>query len=86
MEIGLFPLRMVLLPAERVPLHIFEPRYKELIGECLAEGREFGLVLTDDDGLREVGTRADVVEVLERFRTDDSTSSSRAASAFGCSS
>ena len=67
MEIGLFPLGMVLLPTERVPLHIFEPRYKELIGECLDEGREFGLVLADDDGLREIGTRAAVVEVAERF-------------------
>jgi Lon protease-like protein len=66
-EIGLFPLALVLLPTERVPLHIFEPRYKELIGECLAEGREFGLVLEDDQGRREVGTRAGVIEVLQVF-------------------
>jgi Lon protease-like protein len=66
-EIGLFPLGMVLLPAEQVPLHVFEPRYKELIGECLAEGREFGLVYADDEGMRQVGTRASVVEVLDRF-------------------
>lgn len=66
-EIGLFPLELVLLPTERVPLHIFEPRYKELIGECLAEDREFGLVLEDDQGRREVGTRAGVVEVLQVF-------------------
>ncbi len=66
-EIGLFPLELVLLPTERVPLHIFEDRYKELIGECLAREGEFGLVLADDRGLREVGTRAAVTEVLERF-------------------
>jgi Lon protease-like protein len=66
-EIGLFPLGIVLLPTELVPLHIFEPRYRELIGECLVEEREFGLVLADDDGLREVGTLAAVTEVLERF-------------------
>ena len=67
-EIGLFPLGMVLLPTELVPLHIFEPRYRELIGECLDEEREFGLILADeDDGLREIGTRAAVTEVLERF-------------------
>jgi ATP-dependent Lon protease len=66
-EIGLFPLGVVLLPTERIPLHIFEPRYRELIGECLETGREFGLVLADDDGVREVGTRAAVAEVLERF-------------------
>jgi Lon protease-like protein len=66
-EIGLFPLGIVLLPTELVPLHIFEPRYQELIDECLDEEREFGLVLADDDGLREVGTRAAVTEVLERY-------------------
>jgi len=66
-EIGLFPLELVLLPTERVPLHIFEPRYKELIGECLRSGREFGLVLEDVQGRREVGTRAAVVEVLQVF-------------------
>jgi Lon protease-like protein len=65
--IGLFPLELVLLPTERVPLHIFEPRYKELVGECLREGREFGLLLEDDGGRREIGTRAEVVEVLQIF-------------------
>jgi ATP-dependent Lon protease len=66
-ELGLFPLNLVLLPGEQAPLHIFEPRYRELIGECLEDGEEFGLVLADDDGLREIGTRAGVIEVLERF-------------------
>jgi ATP-dependent Lon protease len=66
-EIGLFPLELVLMPSEQVPLHIFEPRYRELIGECLTEGREFGLLLEDEEGRREVGTRAGVVEVLELF-------------------
>jgi Lon protease-like protein len=63
-ELGLFPLPLVLLPTEHLPLHIFEDRYKELIGECLADDREFGLVFADDDGVREIGTRAGVVEVL----------------------
>jgi Lon protease-like protein len=66
-EIGLFPLPIVLLPTEQVPLHVFEDRYKELIGECLADDREFGFVYADDDGLREIGTRAGVTEVLARF-------------------
>jgi Lon protease-like protein len=66
-ELGLFPLGIVLLPTERIPLHIFEPRYKELIGECLDAGREFGMLFVDEDGLRRVGTRARVVTVLERF-------------------
>jgi ATP-dependent Lon protease len=66
-EIGLFPLGIVLLPTEQMPLHIFEPRYRELIGECLADEREFGLVYADEDGLRQVGTRAAILEVVERF-------------------
>ncbi|HXV57002.1 MAG TPA: LON peptidase substrate-binding domain-containing protein [Gaiellaceae bacterium] len=66
-EIGLFPLDLVLVPGEQAPLHIFEPRYRELIGECLDFGRDFGLVLEDDAGMRDVGTRCAVVEVLERF-------------------
>jgi Lon protease-like protein len=66
-EIGLFPLGIVLLPQERVPLHIFEERYKELIGECLERDREFGIVFTDEDGIRRTGTLATVVEVLRRL-------------------
>ena len=66
-EIGLFPLGLVLFPGERVPLHIFEERYKELIGECLDTGSEFGIVLLNSKGTRDVGTQAEVVEVLERY-------------------
>jgi Lon protease-like protein len=66
-EIGLFPLGLVLLPTEQVPLHIFEPRYRELIGECLDSEEPFGLVYADEDGIRQVGTLASVVEVTDRF-------------------
>jgi Lon protease-like protein len=66
-EIGLFPLDLVLLPTERVPLHIFEERYKELIGECVREGRDFGLLRTSDAGMAEVGTRAAVAELLQEL-------------------
>jgi Lon protease-like protein len=66
-EIGLFPLGIVLLPTEQVPLHIFEPRYRDLIGRCLEDESDFGLVFADEDGLRAIGTRAAVTEVLERF-------------------
>src|SRR5918995_7341192 len=66
-ELGLFPLGIVLLPTEQIPLHIFEDRYQELIGECLDSDGEFGLVYADEDGLREVGTRARITDVLDRF-------------------
>jgi Lon protease-like protein len=65
-ELGLFPLSIVLVPTERIPLHIFEPRYRELIEECVENETEFGLVLATGDGaVHEIGTRASVLEVLE---------------------
>jgi len=65
-EIGLFPLPLVLVPTERIPLHIFEPRYKELVDECMESGDPFGLVLATGDGaVHEVGTKATVEQVLE---------------------
>ena len=67
-EIGLFPLGLVLLPTEQAPLHIFEPRYLELVDDCIAEESEFGILLADDIGeMREIGTRVSVIEVLERL-------------------
>ncbi|HEX4678589.1 MAG TPA: LON peptidase substrate-binding domain-containing protein [Gaiellaceae bacterium] len=65
-DLGLFPLPIVLVPTERIPLHIFEPRYRELVDECIALGEEFGLVLATGDGaVHEIGTRARIVQVLE---------------------
>src|ERR687890_566460 len=63
----LFPLGLVLIPHELVPLHIFEERYKLMIGECLERDREFGIVWLSDDGLKEIGCSARVSKVLERF-------------------
>jgi Lon protease-like protein len=64
--IGLFPLGIVLLPGEVVPLHIFEERYKKLVGERLEEG-EFGIVLADEDSVRECGTTARVAQLIEEL-------------------
>jgi ATP-dependent Lon protease len=63
----LFPLGLVLLPGEQVPLHIFEERYKQMIGECLDEEREFGILWLADDALKDVGCTARITRVLERF-------------------
>ena len=64
--LGLFPLGIVLLPGEVVPLHIFEERYRKLIGERLEEG-EFGIVLAEDDSVRECGTAARVAQLIEEL-------------------
>src|SRR5689334_15896517 len=64
----LFPLGIVLLPSEVVPLHIFEERYKVMIGEVLdEEDGEFGIVWLSDSGLCDVGCTARVTQVLDRF-------------------
>jgi Lon protease-like protein len=60
----LFPLGIVLLPSEVVPLHIFEERYTLMIGDCLDSDGEFGIVWLSDDGLSEVGCTARVTQVL----------------------
>jgi Lon protease-like protein len=57
----------VLLPGEAVPLHIFEERYKLMIGECLDEESEFGIIWLADDALKDVGCAARITRVLERF-------------------
>jgi Lon protease-like protein len=66
-DFPLFPLGLVALPSELVPLHIFEERYKTMIGHCLDEGSEFGIVWMAEDGLRPVGCACEIAEVVERM-------------------
>lgn len=66
-EIGLFPLAVVLVPSELMPLHIFEQRYRTLVAETIEGERQFALLYADDDGAREIGCTADLVDVVERF-------------------
>jgi Lon protease-like protein len=66
-EFPLFPLGLVALPGELIPLHIFEERYKTMIQECLEREAEFGIVWLSDDGLREVGCACAIDRVLERM-------------------
>jgi Lon protease-like protein len=66
-DFPLFPLGIVALPSELVPLHIFEERFKTMIARCLEEESEFGIVWLADDGLRPIGCACEVAEVLERM-------------------
>jgi Lon protease-like protein len=66
-DFPLFPLGIVALPSELVPLHIFEERYKTMIGECLEQGSEFGIVWMSDDGLQSIGCSCEITEVIERM-------------------
>jgi Lon protease-like protein len=66
-EFPLFPLGLVALPEEIIPLHIFEERYKTMMNLCLTEEREFGIVWLSDDELKEIGCACRIEQVLERL-------------------
>jgi Lon protease-like protein len=66
-DFPLFPLGLVALPTELVPLHIFEERYKTMIDRCLDEESEFGIVWMAEDGLRPIGCACEIAEVIERL-------------------
>jgi len=63
----LFPLDLVLFPGMALPLHIFEPRYKEMIGECLHHDTPFGIVRAVEDGIAQIGCSAEVVTVVKKY-------------------
>ncbi len=66
-EFPLFPLELVALPGELIPLHIFEERYKTMMRECLETGTEFGIIWLSDDGLRDIGCACEIDRVLEQL-------------------
>jgi Lon protease-like protein len=66
-RIPLFPLNVVLLPGADLPLHIFEPRYRQMVRRCVEDHSEFGILLALPDGIVRVGCTAEVVEVSKRY-------------------
>lgn len=67
MRIPIFPLDAVLFPGAALPLHIFEERYREMIGECLKDNTAFGVVRAEGDKMAIIGCTARVVRVVERY-------------------
>ncbi len=65
--IPLFPLAVVVFPRTRLPLHIFEDRYKEMIGNAIREESEFGIVLAKENGVVNAGCTVLVERVLETY-------------------
>ena len=63
----LFPLELVLLPGTPLPLHVFEPRYKEMIRECLAADAPFGVVRVLDEGIAEIGCTAEIITLTKEY-------------------
>lgn len=66
-DFPLFPLAIVALPGELIPLHIFEERYKTMMSRCLTRESEFGIVWLSDDRLREIGCACEIERVLEQL-------------------
>jgi Lon protease-like protein len=66
-DFPLFPLDLVALPTEFVPLHIFEARYRTMVAECLERDSDFGIVWLSDDGLKPIGCAVAIERVLERM-------------------
>ena len=63
----LFPLDIVLLPGAPLPLHVFEPRYKEMIAECLAGDKLFGIVRAQEEGVADIGCTAEILDVTKKY-------------------
>jgi Lon protease-like protein len=66
-DFPLFPLDLVALPSEYIPLHIFEARYRTMVAECLERDRELGIVWLSRDELKPVGCAVAIERVLERM-------------------
>ena len=67
MRIPLFPLNTVLFPGAALPLHVFEERYREMVGECLAQDKPFGVVRADEEQMSIVGCTAKILRVVQRY-------------------
>ncbi len=65
--IPVFPLSIVVYPGESLNLHIFEPRYKQLVNECYAEGRPFGIPTVISNKLNEMGTLVHITEMVKTY-------------------
>ncbi len=66
-RIPLFPLNVVLLPGADLPLHIFEPRYRQMVRDCLDHKSEFGMLLALDNGVAGTGCTAEILEVAKKY-------------------
>ena len=66
-NIPLFPLNIVALPKEKIPLHIFEPRYKRLIKSSIKSGEPFGIVFEDKDGFKRIGCSVKIINVIKEY-------------------
>ena len=69
--IPLFPLNMVVLPFEKVPLHIFEPRYKKMIDESIKNNTPFGIVSKNNGSVDSIGCSLKVTKVIKHYESGE---------------
>jgi len=70
-KIPLFPLNIVVLPFEEVPLHIFEPRYKKMIKESVENDTPFGIVLNNNGSIDNIGCSLNVTKIIKHYKTGE---------------
>ena len=70
-KIPLFPLNIVVLPFEEVPLHIFEPRYKKMIKESIENDTPFGIVLNNNGSIDNIGCSLNVTKIIKHYKTGE---------------
>ncbi len=71
LTIPLFPLNLIVLPFEYLPLHIFEPRYKAMIKSSIEQDAPFGIIFSQDDEIYSKGCRVKVTEVYKKYHTGE---------------
>jgi Lon protease-like protein len=70
-SIPIFPLNIVVFPYSKIPLHIFEKRYKKMIGKCLEEKAGFGIISIIKKKLSEIGSYVDITDVLNKYENGE---------------
>ncbi|MCB0696572.1 MAG: LON peptidase substrate-binding domain-containing protein [Chitinophagaceae bacterium] len=80
--IPIFPLNIVVYPTEPLNLHIFEPRYKQLINECIQEKKHFGIPVVMNNGVQEYGTSLEVIELVKEYNDGEMDIKARGVSVF----
>ena len=71
LELPLFPLDLILLPYEYLPLHIFEPRYKKMIKNAIDDDTPFGIILSEGEGVFTKGVKVCVTEVFKEYKNGE---------------
>ena len=82
MYLPLFPLKLVVFPGEKLNLHIFEPRYKQLVHDCLQQGKNFGIPTYTNEGMGSYGTEIRILDVVKKYENGEMDITSKGVRVF----